>query len=67
MRRDEIVDSGCKPVNWDDPNLNFADYSPNGVVGTPIYASAELGAKLWSKVVEWLADRLKEFSDTPTE
>ena len=58
VREDKIVDSGCKPVNWDDPNLNFADYSPNGVVGTPIYATAELGEILWKEVVESAADTL---------
>jgi len=65
VRKDKIVDSGCRPVDWSDPDLNFADYSPDGVIGTPIYASAELGEKLWPMVVEWLADKLKEFADRP--
>ena len=65
VREDKIADPGCKPVDWDDPDLNFADYSPTGVVGTPIYAAAELGAKLWPKIVDWLADRLKECADAP--
>jgi creatinine amidohydrolase len=56
VRNDKITDSGCKPVDWDDPNLNFADYSPNGVVGTPVYASAELGEKLWHEVVASVTD-----------
>ena len=63
VRKDRIVDSGCKPVNWDDPALNFADYSPNGVVGTPIYATAELGKTLWKEVVESVADTLKGISE----
>lgn len=24
--KDKIVDSGCEPMHWNDPNLNFADY-----------------------------------------
>lgn len=56
VRNDKITDSGCKPVDWDDPNLNFADYSPNGVVGTPVYASAELGEKMWHEVVASVTD-----------
>lgn len=62
VREDKIVDSGCKPVNWEDPELNFADYTPNGVVGTPIYATAELGQTLWKEVVESVADTLKRIS-----
>jgi creatinine amidohydrolase len=55
VRQDKIVDSGCKPINWNDPNLNFAHYSPNGVVGTPIYASAALGEALWKEAVAHVA------------
>jgi len=54
-------------VNWNDPALSFSDYSPNGVVGTPIYASAELGAKMWPKVVDWLAEKLNEYAEAPVE
>ncbi|MHC4982146.1 MAG: creatininase family protein [Planctomycetota bacterium] len=63
VRRDMIVDSGCRPVDWADPNLNFADYSPNGVVGTPIYASAELGETLWKEVVKHVADTFKKIAE----
>ena len=66
VRRDKIVDPKCKPVDWDDPNLNFADYSPNGVVGSPIYASAELGETLWQEVVESVADTFREVADAGT-
>ena len=55
VRKGKIVDSGCRPVNWDDPDLNFADYSPNGVVDTPIYATEQLGRTLWREVVESVA------------
>lgn len=63
VRRDKIVDSRCKPVDWNDPNLNFADYSINGVVGTSIYATAALGEVLWKEVVESAADTLKKASE----
>ena len=62
VRKDKIVNSGCKPVNWNDTNLNFADYSPNGVIGTPIYATAELGEILWKDVVESVADTFHSIS-----
>lgn len=65
VRTDKITDSGCKPVNWDDPNLNFVDYSPNGVIGTPVYASAELGERLWNEVVESVAGTFKEVVHPP--
>lgn len=64
VRKDKIVDSGCKPVDWSAPNLNFADYSPNGVVGTPIYATAELGKTVWNEVVEHVADTFKKIAET---
>lgn len=59
VRPERIVDSGCKPVDWSDPNLKFADYSRNGVVGTPIYSSAELGRRLWQAAVEEVAAILR--------
>ncbi len=64
VHQDKIVDSGCRPVDWDDPDLNFADYSPNGVVGTPIYASAELGETLWHEVIERVAATFKKVADS---
>jgi creatinine amidohydrolase len=66
VRSEKIVDSGCKPVHWQDPDLNFADYAPTGVVGTPIYASAELGKELWQEVVRAVADIFKEISEKST-
>jgi creatinine amidohydrolase len=60
VRQDKIVDPMCKPVNWSDPNLNFANYSPNGVVGTSIYASAKLGGELWKKVVGHVAETFRK-------
>ncbi len=62
VREAKITDSDCKPVDWSNPNLNFADLSSNGVIGTPIYATAELGERLWKTVVESVADTFNEVS-----
>lgn len=63
VREDRIVDPACKPVNWDDPNLNFADYSSTGVIGTPTYATRELGEKLWHAVLERVASMFKDIAE----
>ena len=63
VRRDTIRDPGCSPVNWDDPDLNFADYSPTGVVGTPVYASRELGERLWREVVSAVVGTFKRIAE----
>ncbi len=65
VREDQIIDPECRPVNWNDPNLDFAQYSNTGVVGTPIYASRELGAKLWEAVVERVALIFKDYCEYP--
>ena len=58
VRTDRIVDPGHGPVDWRDPNLDFADYSRTGAIGDPTHASAELGAKLWEAVVDAVAATL---------
>ncbi len=55
VRVNEIVDPAHLPVDWDDPDLDFARYSSNGVIGDPTHASAELGARLWEAVVDSVA------------
>jgi creatinine amidohydrolase len=37
------------PIDWDDPNLDFARYSSSGVIGDPSQSSPDLGATLWAK------------------
>ena len=64
VREDQIIDPECKPVDWNDPNLDFAQYSNTGVVGTPIYASRELGAKLWEAVVDCVALIFKDYFES---
>ena len=51
VRTDRIVDPRHGPVDWQDPDLDFADYSRTGAIGDPTHASAELGSKLWETVV----------------
>ena len=60
VRKGKIVESNCKPVNWKKPNINFKDYSTNGVIGTPVYSSAELGKKLWEVTVRSVTEIFKE-------
>ena len=63
VRRDKIADPKHKPVDWDDPNIDFASYSSTGVIGDPTHASAELGAKLWEAVVGEVAETLRSIAE----
>ena len=65
VRVDQISDPKHGPVDWDDPNLDFARYSSTGVIGDPTQASAELGARLWMAVVEAVAHTLNVIAETP--
>ena len=49
-----------KEVNWDDPHLDFTEYSETGVIGDATRASAELGSALWSEVISVIATLLKD-------
>lgn len=51
-------------MNWEDPNLDFTQYSTTGVIGDPTYASAELGARLWEETIDAGARVIKEIGDT---
>lgn len=48
------------PVDWGDPNLDFAAVTQTGVIGDPTPASAEIGARLWPEVVKTVAQILIE-------
>lgn len=67
VRRDQIRDPHNAPVNWDDPQLDFAQYSSSGVIGDPTYATAELGARLWEDIVAVTAQMLQDIAHTPIE
>lgn len=62
VRRDRIVDPQHRPVDWDDPDIDFATYSSTGVIGDPTHASAELGAKLWAEVIDSVTETLRSIA-----
>ena len=63
VRADRIYDPGSKPVDWDDPNLDFCRYSTSGVIGDPTYASSELGARLWKAIIDEVSVIFKEIAE----
>lgn len=65
VRLDRIADPGHDPVDWDDLDLDLSRYSPTGVIGDPTHASAELGASLWSAVVDEAASILRRIAEAP--
>lgn len=65
VRMNEIVNPAHRPVDWQDPDLDFARYSPTGVIGDPTQASAELGARLWEASVASVAKTLRAISLSP--
>ncbi|MHB9032559.1 MAG: creatininase family protein [Anaerolineae bacterium] len=64
VRQKLIRDPHIKPVNWDDPQLDFTHYSTSGVIGDPTHASVELGARLWAQVIAAGVDELVRFVET---
>jgi len=62
VRVDRIPEPENKPVDWDDPDLDFARYSASGVIGDPTHATAELGARLWNTIVETVALEFREIA-----
>ena len=64
VRMNEIINPAHRPVNWQDPDLNFARYSSTGVIGDPTHANAALGAKLWEASVASVANTLRAISLT---
>ena len=67
VRGDQIRNPHNAPVNWDDPQLDFAQYSPSGVIGDPTYATAEVGARLWHDLVAVTAQILCDIAHTPID
>lgn len=62
VRQEKIPAPMNDPIDWDDPNLDFARYSSSGVIGDPSKSSPDLGAKLWTSVIESVALTLKYLS-----
>lgn len=55
VRLERIPSSTSREVNWNDPHLDFAEYSKTGVIGDATRASAELGRRLWQEVISTAA------------
>jgi creatinine amidohydrolase len=51
VRSIRLTMAETKPVDWNDPDLDFSRYSKSGVIGDPTRASAELGAVIWGEIV----------------
>lgn len=64
VRPDQIANPHSGTVDWQDPHLDFANYTTSGVIGDPTHASAELGEQLWKAVVEQGASTLKDVADS---
>ena len=62
VRQDKIVNPSSAAVDWDDPQLDFAQYSVTGVIGDPTRATPQLGEKLWHDIVESTAQLLKRIA-----
>jgi creatinine amidohydrolase/Fe(II)-dependent formamide hydrolase-like protein len=62
VRQDCIAASGSRPVDWDDPDLDFGRYSSSGVTGDLSRATAELGEQLWEASVEAAVDAIRAAS-----
>jgi len=65
VRIDRIPPPEIEAVDWDDPDLDFARYSPSGVIGDATRASRELGARVWEMVLERVALTFREVAGTP--
>ncbi len=63
VRKKRIVDPKHKPVDWEDPKLDFADYSSTGVIGDPTHANTELGARLWEAVIDEMVATLRSIAN----
>lgn len=64
VRADRIYDPHSIPVDWNDPHLDFVQYSESGVIGDPTYANAELGGRLWQEIVEQAIRILSKIAET---
>lgn len=63
IREELIANPSSIEPDWDDPELDFAAYSPTGVIGDPTHASKELGKKLWEGSVEAIAEELRSIAE----
>jgi creatinine amidohydrolase len=64
VRVDRIADPETGPVDWNDPQLDFAQYSRSGVIGDPTHASAALGEELWEEITATMARMLSDLRES---
>jgi creatinine amidohydrolase len=64
VRVNDIPEPESKPVDWSNPDLDFARYSRSGVIGDPTHATTDLEAKLWNSTVETIALTFREIANT---
>ncbi|MCP4167640.1 MAG: creatininase family protein [Chloroflexi bacterium] len=65
VRLEQIRNPHSLPVDWEDPDLDFAHHSKTGVIGDPTHASAGLGARLWEDVQDSVAQTLRDIAQSP--
>lgn len=63
VKREEIINPENRPVDWGDPNLDFAKYSTTGVIGDPTQASKEIGERLWEEIIQEVSMIFKQLMD----
>lgn len=63
VREDKIPAPEAKEVEWDDPDLDFSQYSDSGVIGDATQASREMGEKLWEDVVDAAARIFRDLAN----
>ena len=62
VREAKIPEPVNRPVDWNDPNLDFTRYSSSGVIGDPSHSSPDLGAKLWASIIDTVALTFRHLS-----
>jgi creatinine amidohydrolase len=62
VRKEKIFNPESKPVDWNDPELDFSLYSATGVIGDPTHASEGLGANLWQQAVQEVGEVIKQIA-----
>ena len=63
VRMDQVRNPHNKPVDWNNPHLDFALLSSNGVIGDPTFASAELGSDLWKAIINEVVEIFRNISE----
>lgn len=67
VRLDRIPSPNSGVVDWNNPHLDFTNYSETGVIGDATKASTELGRTFWNEVVSTTAALFRDvaFNCTP--